>query len=173
MPHRHNTSTQFHMNTKMNTKKGFKIQKTTRYGGAIIGALAGAAIGIAMADVLLLFSAGGITLDTLAMLTAGFAAGGLFLGAGFGIIRNIRSQIPDNADLWFSAWFSRKKKQPPAIALVHETDKSVEKPNYAITTIVYDTCTEYPQADTHQRDKVLASARQALLSMDPTKAIFH
>lgn len=42
-----------------------------------------------------------------------------------------------------------------------------------IATVVYDSLLDVPFSDTHDRETALATARQALLSMDHTKAILH
>jgi|GEM_PF-4389210 len=97
---------------------------------------------------------------------------GLF-GASFGINRDIFRQVFDNTDLWFRGMFSRSKERGKEVDSAHAAAKPVEKADHAITTIVYDTYADYPQSDTYHRDKVLSSAKQALLSMDHTKAVPH
>jgi len=52
-------------------------------------------------------------------------------------------------------------------------DKKEDFIKSSIATVVYDGYAFYPSSDTHGREEGLAQARQALLSMDTTKAISH
>jgi hypothetical protein len=97
---------------------------------------------------------------------------GLF-GASFGINRDIFRKIFDKTDLIFKGIIGDGPEPAKAASVAKAPVKQVENPEPAITTVVYEGYADYPQSDTHHRDKVLAQAKQALLSMDHTKAIPH
>ena len=93
---------------------------------------------------------------------------GLF-GASFGVNRDIFRAIFDKTDLLFKGIISNSRERAKSIDSPQPAVKQAlsESP---ITTVVY---TDFPQSDTYHRDKVLAQAKQTLLSMDHTKAIPH
>lgn len=144
--------------------------------GLVVGAAAGAilATGGLAAPVVELFA--GAHLSGGAVLAASMVTLGLF-GASFGINRDMFRQVFDKTDRLFKGLTGKSNGVSHAVAPepVQMADKPIEKqPNTAVTTVVYDNSpVEYPKSDTYHRDKVLASAKQALLSMDHTKAIPH
>lgn len=133
--------------------------------GLAVGAVAGGLLALGGFDTMLLHHLGGAghALEGMGHL-ATVAATGLF-GASFGINRDIFKQVFDKTDLLFKGL----TKDEPA----KEKVQAIEKPVYPVTTIVYEHAEEHTRCDTYHRDKVLASAKQALLSMDHTKSIPH
>jgi hypothetical protein len=98
---------------------------------------------------------------------------GLF-GASFGINRDVFRQIFDKTDRWFKGLLHKSEPSPERqIAAKRELAEYGETPAKSITTIVYEGPIDYPESETHHRDKVLAQARDALLRMDHTKSIPH
>jgi len=68
------------------------------------------------------------------------------------------------------------KKHAIAPKSAPKAEQTAPAPNSqysSIITVVYEGCDEYPSSDTFERDKVLASAKQALLSVDHTKITSH
>lgn len=156
---------------------------------ALIGLLVGAAAGALFA-----FSGGAAMITEAVGEALGAAAGsastpalyatsmatfGLF-GASFGINRDYFRQVFDKTDLLFRGIVpgqeGGKTIETPIVARSSAaqppiTDHALQEP--PISTIIYDTMDDYPRSDTYHRDRVLASARQALLSMDHTKSVPH
>ena len=103
---------------------------------------------------------------------ASMATMGLF-GASFGINRDVFRKIFDRTDKLFKGIVGNSHE----IEKVIETKQPVVKPivniENPVSTIVYDTYADTPLPNPHHRDKVLEQARQALLSMDHTKAVPH
>ena len=99
---------------------------------------------------------------------ASMIAMGLF-GASFGVNRDIFRAVFDKTDLLFKGIIGNDREPAKCVDSLQQTVKQSisESP---ITTVVY---TDFPQSDTYHRDKVLAQAKQTLLSMDHTKAIPH
>lgn len=58
---------------------------------------------------------------------------------------------------------------------LEKIDQTSEKQYFSsdIATVVYDSLLDTPFSDTHDREKALTTARQALLTMDHTKAVLH
>jgi hypothetical protein len=115
-------------------------------------------------------------LSTTGVLSASMLTMGLF-GASFGINRDLFRHVFDNTDLWFRGIVSKSKK-PDVIQQPAATPKVSFGPEHAenikegpVTTVMYEGQTQYPPSETYHRDKVVASAKQALLSMDHTKSI--
>jgi len=111
------------------------------------------------------------------VLAASMGSMGLF-GASFGINRDIFRRVFDTTDLLFKGIVGNSpepskaagKGVAPEAAAPSAPSAGAEN---VVTAVVYEAYADYPQSDTHHRDRVLAQARQALLSMDPTKAIPH
>ncbi len=106
------------------------------------------------------------------MYAASMTSMGLF-GASFGINRDIFRKVFDKTDLLFKGIIPDGNEPSKTVAISQSIEKQSEKTETPITTVVYEGYADYPQSDTHHRDKVLAQAKQALLSMDHTKAIPH
>jgi len=107
---------------------------------------------------------------------ASMATMGLF-GASFGINRDIFRKIFDKTDRLFRGLPANGKSPSQGLSQAQEPilykEQAAETPGPAINTVVYDNFPDYPQSDTYHRDRVLSSAKQALLSMDHTKSIPH
>lgn len=96
------------------------------------------------------------------------------IGASFGVNRDIFRKAFDKTDMLFKGLVKETFfGKAPAIAAQKEQhiDKSTENKQFA--TVVYERQIEYPASDTYHRDKALASAKKALLSMDHTNSIPH
>jgi hypothetical protein len=115
-------------------------------------------------------------LSTTGVTAASMLTMGLF-GASFGINRDLFRHVFDNTDLWFRGIVSKSKKpdviqQPaaaPKVSFGPEQAENTKEP--PVNTVMYDGQAQYPASETYHRDKVVASAKQALLSMDHTKAL--
>ena len=100
------------------------------------------------------------------------------IGASFGINRDIFRQIFDQTDLWFRGFVSHGHAQStllekntgnPVYIEGDHKDKSPPAPEI----VAYPSPIQYPESTTYHRDKVLAAAREALVSMDHTKMSPH
>ena len=142
--------------------------------GLVIGAAAGAllASGPGAGEILgMIVGESAKSLSTGAIFATSMTTLGLF-GASFGINRDIFREIFDRTDHLFKGILSMGRSHAPEIAQAQNVSTPT-KPNQNISTIVYDSIPDYPKSDTFHRDKVLASAKQALLSMDHTKSVPH
>lgn len=172
-------------------KKVKKIAITTDYAASRQGrrrqrramCLAGAAgglVGLTFISLLSLAYPREMTATAAFFLSAGFTTIGLLLGAHIDLNRYFLVKWRDHKALCFKSpaillfSVSKNRHQPPAPqASKQPAEAHKEIPDSAITTVVYENIDHHPHADTFRRDKVLASARQALLSMDHTKQIRH
>jgi hypothetical protein len=115
-------------------------------------------------------------LSTTGVMAASMLTMGLF-GASFGVNRDLFRHVFDKTDLWFRGIVSKNKKpeavhQPASAPKVSFGPEHAESTKEApVTTVVYENQPQYPASETYHRDKVMASAKQALLSMDHTKAL--
>ena len=104
------------------------------------------------------------------------------IGASFGINRDLFRQAFDQTDLWFRGFVSHGHAR--AVLLEKSTgnpqyieeepqhkETAAPAPNREITN--YPSHISYPESATHHRDKVLAAAKEALMSMDHTKMAPH
>ena len=170
--------------------------------GLAIGAAAGlllASGGIAGHVLAALGAAGeGGVLSTVGVYAASMLTMGLF-GASFGVNRDIFRDVFDRTDLMFRGIVGQGKKPDPVAGMVEykATEKTPEKaaektaeqpaasapsqeaqPQEPVNVVIpqekqSDSQVKYPESQTYHRDKVMASARNALLSMDHTKSIPH
>jgi hypothetical protein len=156
---------------------------------ALIGLAIGAAAGLLLASggvaghVLGLLGAAGEggVLSTVGVYAASALSMGLF-GASFGVNRDMFRSVFDKTDLMFRGIVSKSKAseqiiEAPAPAPVQQAVQTTEKSPEVVAMPAQETKqqsqVEYPASETYHRDKVVASARQALLTMDHTKAISH
>ena len=143
--------------------------------GLVVGMAAGGLLAFAGASAHILGALGAAegTISTMGTYVASMTVLGL-AGASYGINRDVFRQIFDKTDLLFKGLLekSNHKYQALSQAPAQEQVPTVAK-EAPVTTFVYDGALEYPKSDTYHRDKVLASAKQALLSMDHTKSIPH
>lgn len=145
---------------------------------AAIGAAVGVAVGALLAyggvseHLLSGLGFAGEEMTHAGVYAASMTSMGLF-GASFGINRDIFRKVFDKTDLLFKGIVGDSKEPAKAVEQAQAVAKQTEKPEAPITTVVYEGYADYPQSDTHHRDKVLAQAKQALLSMDHTKAVPH
>ncbi len=156
-------------------------------------ALVGLAIGLAAGAILasggiaghilgaLGVAAEGGALGTLGTYAASMLTMGLF-GASFGINRDIFRDVFDRTDMMFRGIIGKSKindaivEFPPplkAVAIEKAPEKPVEKQDNGVNTVMYTEPPQQSKPETYHRDKVVASAKQALLNMDHTKAIQH
>lgn len=103
---------------------------------------------------------------------AGMTAMGA-IGASFGINRDIFRQAFDKTDIWFRGFVSHDHSKKvlldtPALQQAHE--QACENKQEARQTVVYDGHINYPESETHYRDKY-AAAKQMLKDMDHTKML--
>ena len=118
--------------------------------------------------------ASGVVIPKASLTAASMTIMGL-IGASFGINRDAFRQIFDKTDLLFKGIIANYKERQTARAqeIDISTGKTTEFKEPPVNTIMYDAYPDYPQSETYHRDKVLASAKQALLSMDHTKSVPH
>jgi len=137
--------------------------------GALLVATGGAAHILASVGV-----ASGVVIPKASLTAASMTIMGL-IGASFGINRDAFRQIFDKTDLLFKGIIANYKERQTARAqeIDISTGKTTEFKEPPVNTIMYDAYPDYPQSETYHRDKVLASAKQALLSMDHTKSVPH
>ena len=114
--------------------------------------------------------------DGIGLYAASMAVMGL-AGASFGINRDIFRRIFDKTDRLFRGLPAQGKSPEPALSqgqgLGAYRTSHIAPSEPLVNTVVYDNFPDFPQSDTYHRDRVLASAKQALLSMDHTKSIPH
>lgn len=96
------------------------------------------------------------------------------IGASFGVNRDIFRQVFDKTDLILKGlikdMFGAKST---SVAMEKAQDIEKNKENQQIATVIYERQVEPPASDTYHRDRALASAKKALLSMDHTNSIRH
>lgn len=151
--------------------------------GALIGVVAGAllAAGGLTTEIFHLFGAAGKALapqSSLGLYAASIATCGL-IGASFGINRDLYRQVFDVTDRWYKGLVFNGKSNEKAPARAQEAAPEhrtlvAETP----ATVTRDAQEAEPpyrkvKSDTHYRDRVMTEAKQALLSLDHTKAIRH
>ena len=147
-------------------------------GEAVLGALhiklaADAAATGAAAETMVLAKTA--ALKTAMGITAALGLGAV--GASFGINRDLFRKVFDKTDGWFKSVYNYGKRMgtelaPPAEAI--DIGKYSTPAPSPVSTVIYpETQPDQPISDTFYRDKVLASAKQALLDMDHTNARAH
>jgi hypothetical protein len=154
-------------------KKGKNHRRNSRYAMCIGGAMGGL-VGLTFISLLSFTYPEDITAAVALFLSAGFTTIGLMVGAHVDLNRYFLVKLRDNKALCFKSVMSvsKHRHQPPPTPK-QTIDTNREMVDSAITTVVYENLDNHPHADTFRRDKVLASAKQALLSMDHTKQIRH
>jgi hypothetical protein len=154
-------------------------------------ALIGLAVGVAGGAVLAIGGAGSIAAGVLehtigvgvieaightGIMAASMTVMGLF-GASFGINRDIFRKIFDTTDLWtkgiLSSKRTRERQQEAGMELEKESAKKHSSVPEVATIAPVEDYVNYPTSSTHHRDRVLAAAEKALLSMDHTRATPH
>lgn len=106
------------------------------------------------------------------------------VGASFGINRDIFRQIFDQTDLWFRGFVSHAHSRKVLMEkgtgnpkYFEEDQKAAEAaakiPASAPEIVPYPSQIAYPESNTYHRDRVLAQAKEALVSMDPAQMRPH
>jgi hypothetical protein len=145
--------------------------------GLVVGAAAGAILatgGIAAHVIGAAIGAqAAAAIPATGILGASMAIMGL-IGASFGINRDVFRDVFDTTDRLFKGLVDKGRTQYETLSQSPQpqpqASQTVEPP---VNTVMFDNLPNYPQSETYHRDKVLASAKQALLSMDHTKHIPH
>lgn len=161
---------------------------------ALVGLAIGAAAGLLLASggiaghVLAALGAAGEggVLSTVGVYAASMLTMGLF-GASFGVNRDIFRDVFDRTDLMFRGIVGKAKTADPVAGMVEYKAPEKEQapapaqaaqPQEPVNVVIpqekqADNQVKYPESETYHRDKVMASARNALLNMDHTKSIPH
>jgi hypothetical protein len=151
--------------------------------GLLVGAAAGAILatgGIAGHALAMLGVAGeGGVLSTTGVLAASTLTMGLF-GASFGVNRDMFRHVFDRTDLMFRGIIGKEKGNEPTVIIPSRLPEApapakqeAQSPDKTDEIVSYQASIDYPDSKTYHRDKVMASAKQALLDMDHNKAIRH